>query len=285
MSSVYQKLAGILRKILQAPRNELVVQSLTAIEQSDLKNVLMGQFEGAWLRNVVAVPGGAPPLKIAPGPVHELELPLGADEVSEKTLIAGDLLRYLKQRSLSCGGKGFALTPDQLPPPICNDSIAKQIASDLLEKLSAANPNAVVFHKPRGRHTPIFDRCDISPSIQSVDIHDIAGGVAPGMITAGSVNVSFQGPNARMNVASVDNSTNVVNQSQADVIQNLRVLIDSQIKDESVKQELHQSVEMCEKAGDQASRNKAYERFMAAAATHMSVFSPVIPTLVKFLGL
>jgi hypothetical protein len=88
---------------------------------------------------------------------------------------------------------------------------------------------------------------------------------------------NVQGPNARVNIDSVDNSTNVVHQGVPFL--ELRKAIESGVSDGVERTAILQRLSELEGATDRESGSKKYQAFIAAAANHMALVGPYLPAL------
>jgi hypothetical protein len=99
--------------------------------------------------------------------------------------------------------------------------------------------------------------------------------------TGGNFNITVSGPNARVNVGSTDNSTNLVGSSA--VFGDLQTAIETGISDEAAREMLIGVVrEMRESQGTDGFVG-AYQRFISAAANHMTIIAPFLPALTALL--
>jgi hypothetical protein len=85
------------------------------------------------------------------------------------------------------------------------------------------------------------------------------------------------GPNARNNVNSTDNSTNVVHQGVP--FAELREAITSGIADATERAAILESLASLESARDRESASKRYQQFIGAAADYMTLIGPFLPAL------
>ena len=90
---------------------------------------------------------------------------------------------------------------------------------------------------------------------------------------------NINGPGARVNIGSVDNSTNVVNLSPTELFSHIREALPDDAG-ESVRSRLNE----LEAARGTPSALGAYQEFMAAAANHMTVLGPFLPALAQLLS-
>ncbi len=88
---------------------------------------------------------------------------------------------------------------------------------------------------------------------------------------------NVQGPNARVNIDSVDNSTNVVHQGVP--FSELRKAIESGVSDGIGRTAILERLSDLEGATDRESGSKKYQAFIAAAANHMALVGPYLPAL------
>lgn len=94
---------------------------------------------------------------------------------------------------------------------------------------------------------------------------------------------SLIGPNARVNIASNDSSTNVVNVESNVLFENLRNAIVRSIAGDELKKELTQRVNEMEAAAGTNTFAAKYKAFIGVAADHISLFGPFLPALTQFL--
>lgn len=92
------------------------------------------------------------------------------------------------------------------------------------------------------------------------------------------------GPNARVNIQSVDSSTNLVEIEPSELFEKLRAVIKHSIKDDNVSAQLSEKVdELHQTQGTKAFVTK-YQEFMALAANHVTILAPFIPALSQMLS-
>jgi hypothetical protein len=94
---------------------------------------------------------------------------------------------------------------------------------------------------------------------------------------------NLTGANARVNIASNDSSTNVVNVESKVLFQNLRDAIETSIADRDLSSKLVHQVDEMEGAAGTGGFAAKYKDFIGLAADHMSVFGPFLPALAQFL--
>ena len=88
---------------------------------------------------------------------------------------------------------------------------------------------------------------------------------------------NVHGPNARVNIDSTDNSTNIVHQGVP--FSELRKAIESGDSDGVERTAILQRLSDLEAATDHESGAKRYQAFIAAAANHMTIIGPYLPAL------
>ncbi len=88
---------------------------------------------------------------------------------------------------------------------------------------------------------------------------------------------NVHGPNARVNIDSTDNSTNIVHQGVP--FSELRKAIESGVSDGVERTAILQRLSDLEAATDHESGAKRYQAFIAAAANHMTIIGPYLPAL------
>jgi hypothetical protein len=100
--------------------------------------------------------------------------------------------------------------------------------------------------------------------------------------TGGNFNVNISGSNARVNIDSTDNSTNIVGDSA--VFNDLRGAIRSGVGDDTERDKLISAVNDMDRQHGGGGFLAAYQKFMALAADHMGVVGPFLPALAGLLG-
>lgn len=106
-------------------------------------------------------------------------------------------------------------------------------------------------------------------------------------ITIGTFNGSFStgsvtGANARINQASSDSSTNIV--STASIFGEIAQAVRAQVSDGTARDAMLNANSAMEAASNPATLLSAYNGFISAAANHMTVVAPFLPTLGTLLG-
>jgi len=92
--------------------------------------------------------------------------------------------------------------------------------------------------------------------------------------TDSSYTIHLSGENARVNINSTDASTNVVKTDS--LFNQARQIIAQSNINEARSRELNQHIEAMETAKSQTSFSAAYQAFIASAADHIAVFSPIL---------
>lgn len=100
--------------------------------------------------------------------------------------------------------------------------------------------------------------------------------------TGGNLNITMSGPNARINVGSTDNSTNLAGNSA--VFGDLQTAIKNGVSDEAIRETLLSAVREMQKTQGTGGFVGAYQKFMALAANHMTIVAPFLPQLAALLG-
>ena len=96
-------------------------------------------------------------------------------------------------------------------------------------------------------------------------------------------NIHFHGPNARLNVESIDISTNTISMSKDRVFIELREQAQS-IADESTRADILSRIDALESAQGTGDFLAAYQSFMATASNHLTVFGFLLPVLAQMLS-
>jgi hypothetical protein len=94
--------------------------------------------------------------------------------------------------------------------------------------------------------------------------------------------ITVQGPNSRVNVNSVDNSVNVIQQGLS--FSELRKAIDAGVSDAFERATIQERLTELEQAADQKSGWEKYAAFMAVTADHMTVILPFLPFLHDYIA-
>jgi hypothetical protein len=92
------------------------------------------------------------------------------------------------------------------------------------------------------------------------------------------------GPNARVNIQSVDTSTNLVEVEPSELFKKLRELIKHSITDKTVSAQLSEKVDELQQAQGTKSFATKYQEFMSLAADHITILAPFIPALSQMLS-
>jgi hypothetical protein len=101
--------------------------------------------------------------------------------------------------------------------------------------------------------------------------------------TGGHFTFHLNGPNARVNFASHDQSQNITAGNDAFV--KLKGRIESALPDSEERSCLLTLVDDMEKStGDKPAFTSAYQRFIASAANHMTIIAPFLPTITNLLS-
>jgi hypothetical protein len=95
--------------------------------------------------------------------------------------------------------------------------------------------------------------------------------------------IHFHGPNARLNVESIDNSTNTAFISNDRVFFELREQAKS-IADESTQTDILARIDALESTHGTVGFVEAYQSFMAIASNHITVFGFLLPRLAQMLS-
>jgi hypothetical protein len=96
-------------------------------------------------------------------------------------------------------------------------------------------------------------------------------------------NIHFHGPNARLNVESIDNSTNTVSMSKDRVFIELREQAKS-IVDEATRADILSRIDALESTQETGDFLAAYQAFMATASNHITVFGFLLPVVAQLLS-
>jgi len=94
---------------------------------------------------------------------------------------------------------------------------------------------------------------------------------------------NITGNNARVNIQSTDNSFNQVGANSEAIFDQLIDTLRSQIGQAEVRSELVELVEEMRRGSNVGSFKDAYQRFISAAAAHITIIGPFLPALTKLL--
>ncbi|MFM9958518.1 MAG: hypothetical protein ACKVZJ_10610 [Phycisphaerales bacterium] len=97
--------------------------------------------------------------------------------------------------------------------------------------------------------------------------------------TIGTGNITVNGPNTRVNIHSVDNSTNTNTIVSSQVFADLRAALTRVDAPAEDIERLRAKVDALEAAAGQPGFLDRYNDFIASAANHMTVISPFLPAL------
>lgn len=100
--------------------------------------------------------------------------------------------------------------------------------------------------------------------------------------TGGNYHITLSGSNSRVNIGSIDNSTNVV--VDKSVLSSLREAINTHVADDGERSALLAAVTEMEGAEDKTKLGIAYQKLIASAADHMTVLTPFLPALAGMFG-
>lgn len=95
---------------------------------------------------------------------------------------------------------------------------------------------------------------------------------------------NLQGANPRVNVNSVDSSTNIITVEREQLFDQLREVVSREIKDSEIQEKMLRKATEMESAAGTNSYVEKYKEFMALAADHMTVLAPLLPGLSQLLG-
>lgn len=94
--------------------------------------------------------------------------------------------------------------------------------------------------------------------------------------------IHLHGDHSRINVNSVDNSTNLISESNTVLFARMREQATA-IEDATDREDIVARVAELEKAQGSSGFFHAYQNFIASAANHMTLFAPFLPALAELL--
>jgi hypothetical protein len=102
----------------------------------------------------------------------------------------------------------------------------------------------------------------------------------PVAVRSSGIVYNVTGPNARLNINSIDSSTNVVDQAPAEFFKTLREAIRSHVPAKD-REALIERADALEKAVGQKGLLQRYAEFMELAAHHVEVLTPFLPAIAQ----
>lgn len=96
-------------------------------------------------------------------------------------------------------------------------------------------------------------------------------------------NISIGNINGKVNINSIDSSTNIKIDSSPIFLSLRKAIADSDIKN-ATKNQLLESIESMEKANGSWAFSEKYKDFIQQSANHMAIIAPFIPALTSLLG-
>ena len=165
--------------------------------------------------------------------------------------------------------KNTIITEDTTLPIDVGDTIERDLPHDRKDIHLVTH---VQFHKGLGSIQDYYEVTTINPNSLPDRPSD------PGV----SVYVT-DSPHARVNMNSVDNSSNVVNTQVHEVFERTRHLLETGVEDNGERAALLQSVNELEAAHQTQDFVAKYKDFMGLAANHITVLAPVLTALASLL--
>jgi hypothetical protein len=98
-----------------------------------------------------------------------------------------------------------------------------------------------------------------------------------------SVTYNVSGPQARVNIGSVDQSSNVIAAEAGATFEELRALLRTHVDNAEELNRLVRKVDQLEAAHGTAKFGGLYSEFMPLAANHLTVLAPILPALAQLL--
>ncbi len=99
--------------------------------------------------------------------------------------------------------------------------------------------------------------------------------------TGGNYSVNVTGPNARVNIGSHDQSTNI---NAGDVFGDIAAALESGVQDQQKRDTLIEAVEEMKRQQGKTGFIHAYQKFVGLAADHIGLISPFLPALTNLIG-
>jgi hypothetical protein len=98
----------------------------------------------------------------------------------------------------------------------------------------------------------------------------------------GNYNVTVSGSNARVNIASTDNSSNIA--IHGDLFGDVEAALRSKVTDQGQLDQILSSLAEMKRQNGQPGYVAAYQKFMAVLADHIGVVAPFLPALTAYMG-
>ena len=149
------------------------------------------------------------------------------------------------------------------------DTIERDLPHGRKETFSVTH---VQFHRSLGRIKDFYEITTGNPN----SVANRPGALGVSVHVTGS-------PHTRVNLNSVDNSSNVSNTQAHEVFHRTRHLLQTGVEDSEERAALLQSVNEMEATHETQDFITKYKDFMGLAANHMTVLTPIIPALTTLL--
>lgn len=169
-------------------------------------------------------------------------------------------------KGLLAGGKIF--TFDAGLPVEDNEIVERALPNGKSERYIVLDTG---FHSKVGR---------ISDHFQMVVQKENAVAAPSHLPTAGVTNIyNVQGPNARVNLHSVDSSYNLANIGETELFEKMRSAIESGVLDGAQKGQLLAAVKELEESAGSPAFAERFQKLLAGAADCMTILVPFLPAL------
>ena len=185
------------------------------------------------------------------------------------TVIDKDGKRYENLRAVVDAKK--IITQQAKVPIESGDSIERKLPNGRKERFTVTNA-----HYYSGRGTSIPDFYEITYERE---------GARPYQSKSQPITVHISdSPQSHVNIDSEDHSVNISYGNAGSLFDEIRDLLRGEVKDSSELESLLAKVDAMEGSQEAGSFKQAYVSFMSAAADHMTVLAPVLPTLAALLS-
>ena len=179
-----------------------------------------------------------------------------------------------KHKNISASVDGKIIIIDEVTIPISiGDRIERKLPSGQVEGLKVTNVHLKKgLGRSRGRRG-ISDFYEIEYEREGVQKYPVQ---------PVTVNVK-DSPQARVNLSSTDHSTNVINSQPEDVFSEIRKILRESVAESTELNLLLERVDDMERKQGSGNFTKAYQDFIASAAAHMAILTPILPSLATLL--
>jgi hypothetical protein len=186
-----------------------------------------------------------------------------------------------------CGRKLKQFFGSELPDEL-RDSPSEKVLwyRAISRNLRFYQPGMVAYPvNEKGEHTGWIGSGSVNnpAAVSAAHCLELASMVSEEVDRAAPLSIHVSGQNSRINVSSVDNSSNMISLNTLTVFDDARKAILGQVEGE-IRATLLTKLDELRQAANTPSYPSRYREFVQAAADHVTVLGPVIAGLASFLG-